>query len=49
MVVEGGGGAVSVFGALPEFALVGAGEHGAIFLALVLEDGGAFSEEFLRA
>jgi dihydrodipicolinate synthase/N-acetylneuraminate lyase len=33
-----GGGAVAVFGALPELALVGAGEHGLVLLDLVLED-----------
>ena len=47
-VVERSGGAVAVFGALPEFALVDAGEHGLVLLALVLEDGQAFAEEFLR-
>jgi len=47
-IVEGGGGHVSFHGPLPELAaVVGAGEHGAVFLALVAEDGEAFSFEFI--
>ena len=48
-VVQGGSRVVAVFGPLPEFARVGAGEQSTVFLRLVLEDGGPFAEQFARA
>jgi len=46
-VVNFSGRPVAVFSALPEFALVEAGEHRAVFLGLVFEDGHAFAMELV--
>src|SRR2546429_5242463 len=47
LVVEVGGFAVALFCALPELAVVGAGEERFVLLALVLENGDALALHFL--
>src|SRR5258708_3421362 len=50
LVVQLGGVAIALLGALPEFTCVaGAGEEGAILLAFVLEDGHALSHHLIGA
>src|SRR5690606_24267180 len=49
LVVELGGGAVALFGPLPELALIGAGEHRLILLALMAENGVALAHQLLWA
>ncbi len=49
LVVHGGGATVAVFGPLPEFARVAAGEHGAVFLRFVAEDRGPLEQQVAGA
>ena len=41
--------AIAILRALPEFALILAGKHGFVFLALVFENGAAFAHQFRGA
>src|SRR2546429_8589149 len=49
LVVKFGRVAIAVFGALPEFAWVGAREKGFVLLALVLENRQALTGDFIGA